>query len=210
MSDTKINCVQCKIPTPHADLRSCYYCGISVHPKCISSLISDSGSCSCGGGCLFVESTSRTNKRAHFDISESSTHVDLDSSQIPEPVSFSPHVEKLNDTSTIKDFAIELAEFFKNSQKRDDAIATHTRLVLQSVSETVSSHSNEIAKVKKTVDKHGMQLSLFELTVGGIHGEKPDQVRSNFVDLCCYLKVPIDSTDIVYTRFLKRTHRTKP
>ena len=48
------------------------------------------------------------------------------------------------------------------------------------------------------------KLSLFELTVGGIHGEKPDEVRANFIELCHFLKVSLDASDIVYTRFLKQ------
>ena len=47
------------------------------------------------------------------------------------------------------------------------------------------------------------------MTVGGIHGEKSDEIRSNFLELCHYLKITIDSSDIVYIRFLKRDKSQK-
>lgn len=48
------------------------------------------------------------------------------------------------------------------------------------VKDMVSVHSGAIAKIKSTVNKHEVQLWLFELIPGGILGEEPVKIATTF------------------------------
>lgn len=202
-------CVQCHKKSPTDELRCCYSCGTAVHPMCISLLISATGNCVCGDGCAFIKFPLSSNKRVHMDLSDPSPGQAQSFSQIPDRVSFKTYAAKLSPSSTILDFAKELAAYFDKKQDRDEAIEMRNSTVINSIKDTVNSHSAEILEGKKITQNHDVDLALFKLTVGGIHGEKLDEIRQNFIKICSFLNITVLDSNISYVRFLKQDKSSK-
>lgn len=196
-------CKQCGVESPQNELKFCYSCGIAIHALCIAPMIAKSGVCVCGDSCAFLPfSATGTKKRLHLDLSKSSL-ID-ESLSVPDPLVFADFRQDLKDEATISDFAKSLGAYLDSNQKREDNKAIQQANSLATVKLQVSSNSNNILRMSKTVQRHDSSLALFELTVGGIHGDVYDDVRKNFISLCKFLKVKLDESDIAYLRFLKK------
>ena len=172
-----------------------------MHPHCIAELISTSGKCSCGLGLSFGPISADSLKRHRADLSLDSSEIHNET-VIPDSEPLSKFTASLTAQSTIADFSKCMAQFYDARQRREEALEARN---MQTVRET----SDEIHKLKAVVHVHDANLALFELTVGGIHGDSIPEVRTNFIEICAFLKVPLDSSDIVNLRFMKRDTSNK-
>ena len=67
------------------------------------------------------------------------------------------------------------------NQKREDNKDVQQANSLSIVKIQVDKNTSQISELTKTVHRNENNLALFELTVGGIHGGRIDEVRSNFI-----------------------------
>lgn len=156
-------------------MRFCYSCGVAVHALCIAPLIEKTGLCICNEGCAFLPISSiDSKKRIHMDLSRSSVHEE--SIVLPEPVVFADFCKELKNDSTILDFAKSLGAYLDSNQKREDNKDIQQANSLSVVKIQVDKNTVQIAELTRTVHRNENNLSLFELTVGGIHGERMDEV----------------------------------
>lgn len=202
-----LTCIHCHADAHKHELHACYSCGVHIHPLCISPFISATGSCICTKGCNFLPLSSDSNKRGHMELSlDSRGNLSM---EVPDRVAFSDFSGNLTPASTLVDFSECFSAFFNKFQEREDIKTAQTRTSIQAVESHVQENTESIKKLNTKVERHENHLSLFELTIAGIHGENLAEIRRNFIAVCSFLKVGVQDADIVNVRFLKMDKSNK-
>lgn len=152
-------------------------------------------------------STSSTKKRAHFDLSKFS--VSDESLALPGSITFGDFCTNLKPESKLIDFAKAVGDYLDSNQRRKDAKDVQQVNSLAAVRLSVAINANARTGVEKIFQRYDANMALFELIMGRIDRDKIEEVRTNFVDICKFLKVPLEDADIVFIRFLKRDSSRK-
>lgn len=128
---------------------------------------------------------------------------------VPDPVSFSHFSKDLDDRSSAIDVIRAFGAYLDKKQERDDIKDSNNPTAVRSLKVSVDSNTNEISKLKRISQRHDANLSIFEITVAGLHSDNYEQLRENFMQVCVYLKVDIERLDISSVQYLKQNRSNR-
>lgn len=156
---------------------------------------------------MFEQLSEKSMKRAHFELSHTMS-ID-EETPVPEFVPFSHFAKDLNDHSSTADAIKAFGAYLDKKQERDDIKDTNSQAAVKSLRAAVDTNSVRISRLERFSQRHDANLSIFEITVSGLHGENYAHLRENFLQVCAFLKVGIEPLDISSVRYLKQDRSSR-